>query len=600
MSRQEEHTVMAYICKLKSKPGPLNLQKCVEAGVPPGPLLGQLKNGNDVSLPNGNVVKASDVRAPDDPGPAFVIIDVPSTEYLTSLENSLDAFKTFIEGPDAVNTELVIHFTPQHILETERYENFFKKFPTKTHHFLLNATNNFSGYFAAHRIQWQLNKLNEYIFPILKESPDSIESSQESPIRKKSKISEEQLSQVREETTSTENGNGNGPKWEATTALTCYHLRPGRGIDRSLEQDITPDEYIQESVAIQGFVESLESLKANVSGVYSNAAIQRESAYPKVVFLGTGSCIPNKTRNVSSILVHTNADSCVLLDCGEGTEGQIIRFYGKTAAAEVFRKLKMIYISHLHADHHIGLFGIIQTRRKIMGEDTTKLLLIAPQQIFSWLYFYDIRMEPLRKEYTLIPNADLLETHLADERVKSLGIHSISTCNVRHCPHSFGISFELDHSNLYEEKPIKITYSGDTMPCPELVDLGKNSTILIHEATMEDELEKEARMKMHSTLSQAIEQGKRMNARHTLLTHFSQRYAKLPRIENNLDANIGIAFDNMEVTLTDLKHLHLMYPTLKLLFIEQFEEMEQKALKRAYKNQRLTSRSSSEQSIHVL
>ena len=136
-------------------------------------------------------------------------------------------------------------------------------------------------------------------------------------------------------------------------------------------------------------------------------------------------------------------------------------------------------------------------------------------------------------------------------------------------------------------EPVKITYSGDTMPCQNLIDLGRDSTILIHEATMEDELEVEARVKMHSTLSQAIEQGKKMNAKYTLLTHFSQRYAKIPRIESELETNLGIAFDNMEVTLDDLPQLSLFYPALKAMFISHFEEMEQKAIKRGNKRMRL-------------
>lgn len=77
--------------------------------------------------------------------------------------------------------------------------------------------------------------------------------------------------------------------------------------------------------------------------------------------------------------------------------------------------------------------------------------------------------------------------------------------------------------------------------------LGANSDILIHEATMEDELAHEAVSKMHSTTSQAIAIGQKMKAKHILLTHFSQRYAKLPRFNDNFAANVGIAFDNMQV-----------------------------------------------------
>lgn len=53
--------------------------------------------------------------------------------------------------------------------------------------------------------------------------------------------------------------------------------------------------------------------------------------------------------------------------------------------------------------------------------------------------------------------------------------------------------------------------------------LGNGSDVLIHEATMEDELLQEAIIKMHSTTTQAIEIGKKMNAKNILLTHFSQR-----------------------------------------------------------------------------
>lgn len=80
--------------------------------------------------------------------------------------------------------------------------------------------------------------------------------------------------------------------------------------------------------------------------------------------------------------------------------------------------------------------------------------------------------------------------------------------------------------------------------------IGQNSTLLIHEATMEDELAEEARTKMHSTTSQAIQMGRQMCAKYTVLTHFSQRYARLPRLSAHIlhdNASVGVAFDNMQV-----------------------------------------------------
>jgi ribonuclease Z len=76
---------------------------------------------------------------------------------------------------------------------------------------------------------------------------------------------------------------------------------------------------------------------------------------------------------------------------------------------------------------------------------------------------------------------------------------------------------------------------------------GRGSDLLIHEATMEDEHMREAQSKLHSTTSQAIKVGLRMGAKFTLLTHFSQRYVKLPRLNANFTKDVGIAFDNMQV-----------------------------------------------------
>lgn len=120
------------------------------------------------------------------------------------------------------------------------------------------------------------------------------------------------------------------------------------------------------------------------------------------------------------------------------------------------------------------------------------------------------------------------------------------------------------------------------MPCDELVNLGYKCHLLIHEATHEDEMITQARLKRHSTISQAIEMGHKMKAAHTLLTHFSQRYAKLPRLpdcDKELKS-VGIAYDNMEIRFSDLPLLDLFYPALRLMFSEYIIEMDKKALKK--------------------
>jgi hypothetical protein len=72
MNAPKESVALSYICQLKPRPGSLCLERCVERGVPPGPLLGKLKAGEDIVLSDGTLVKSADVRMPDDPGPIFL------------------------------------------------------------------------------------------------------------------------------------------------------------------------------------------------------------------------------------------------------------------------------------------------------------------------------------------------------------------------------------------------------------------------------------------------------------------------------------------------------------------------------------------------
>lgn len=125
-------------------------------------------------------------------------------------------------------------------------------------------------------------------------------------------------------------------------------------------------------------------------------------------------------------------NTCLLLDAGEGTCGQIVRFYGK-GAADIFRKIKAVYISHLHADHHIGtfesapqsdgqfthphlnncilqsgLFGVIQMRKRLRDPKDLPIILMAPIEINSWLQFYDKNVENICDELTVVPNGSLV------------------------------------------------------------------------------------------------------------------------------------------------------------------------------------------------
>eukprot|EP01006_Ploeotia_vitrea_P011627 TRINITY_DN30913_c0_g1_i2.p1 TRINITY_DN30913_c0_g1~~TRINITY_DN30913_c0_g1_i2.p1 ORF type:complete len:102 (+),score=51.70 TRINITY_DN30913_c0_g1_i2:168-473(+) len=100
-------------------------------------------------------------------------------------------------------------------------------------------------------------------------------------------------------------------------------------------------------------------------------------------------------------------------------------------------------------------------------------------------------------------------------------------------------------------------------------------------------MESEARDKMHSTTQQAVDVGTAMNAWRVLLTHFSQRYAKVPSIgATRSGARVGVAFDLMRCTLSQLRSLPSMTRGFELMFPDEVEEQRQKKQKRRQQQQK--------------
>eukprot|EP00302_Diacronema_sp_CCMP2436_P018831 CAMPEP_0179979728 /NCGR_PEP_ID=MMETSP0983-20121128/41521_1 /TAXON_ID=483367 /ORGANISM="non described non described, Strain CCMP 2436" /LENGTH=1012 /DNA_ID=CAMNT_0021897549 /DNA_START=28 /DNA_END=3065 /DNA_ORIENTATION=- len=93
----------------------------------------------------------------------------------------------------------------------------------------------------------------------------------------------------------------------------------------------------------------------------------------EVTFLGTGAAMPSKYRNVSATLLHLPAGGCVLLDCGEGTLGQLRRRYGLEGAANVLARVRCFWVSHAHADHHLGLPSLLVERARAVRTSNAQL-----------------------------------------------------------------------------------------------------------------------------------------------------------------------------------------------------------------------------------
>jgi ribonuclease Z len=95
----------------------------------------------------------------------------------------------------------------------------------------------------------------------------------------------------------------------------------------------------------------------------------------------------------------------MLLDCGEGTYGQLCRYYGREGVDRVMKELQCVYVSHLHADHHIGLVGLLKARETLTDQT---LYLAAPKQIMTWLRLYHRHFERILDRVLLVPNTDLV------------------------------------------------------------------------------------------------------------------------------------------------------------------------------------------------
>ncbi|XP_075112451.1 tRNAse Z TRZ4, mitochondrial isoform X3 [Nicotiana tabacum] len=634
---------VVYICELPEIKGKFDPKKAAALGLRPGPKYRELQLGNSVQSDRQDImVHPSDVLGPSVPGPIVLVVDCPTPSHLQEL-SSIHSLTPYYSYPSEESKEMckkvdcVIHLSSASVTCSTEYQQWMSRFGEAQHIMAGHQPKNIEIPIlkSSARIASRLNYLCPQFFP----APGFWSLPQLKRLSSVSKIPSEFSScQVTAEN------------------LLKFHLRPYAqlGLDRSGIPEITSrpkiiEELISEIPEILDASEHItQMLHGNNVTNGGSATMQankvmieepwlHETALPsclegvtredvEIVLLGTGSSQPSKYRNVSSIFVNLFSKGSILLDCGEGTLGQLKRRFGIEGADEAVKDLRCIWISHIHADHHTGLARILALRRDLLNETPHEpLIVVGPRQLKRFLDAYQ-KLEDLDMQFldcrhtteaslktfesnedkdvsesacvpsdqkngsTLFAKGSRMESYwkrpgspvdsaavfpllkTLKEILRDAGLEALISFPVIHCPQAYGAVLKAaDRTNSTGKKipGWKIVYSGDTRPCPELVEASRGATVLIHEATFEDGMVEEAIARNHSTTQEAIEVGDSAGAYRIILTHFSQRYPKIPVFDETHMHKTCIAFDMMSVNLADLPMLPRVLPYLKLLFRDE-------------------------------
>lgn len=300
----------------------------------------------------------------------------------------------------------------------------------------------------------------------------------------------------------------------------------------------------------------------------------------KLQFLGTGSGMPSKQRNVSgSALVLPKVTW--LIDCGEGTQHQMLYTSLKP------RKVSAVWITHLHGDHVFGLPGFLSTRSALDG--TGPLTVYGPKGLKQWLeltfrvtgshlgyaltvieyedgdtFVQDGHAVTVRKLEHRFPSYGfrIVEPErpgtLLVDRVKALGIPSGPIYRTIKQEERFEYEGKWYDSKEYVTEPVPghvVAILGDTTPCDNAFRLAEKADLLVHEATFMDNEQKLARKYGHSTTLEATALAKKADVRQLIVTHISARYVGreeefVHEIKNDFPSSL-VASDFLEYTVED-------------------------------------------------
>lgn len=538
-----------YIIRFLPIRGKFDPVRAKELGLKPGLNYKLLSEGESVKNDLGQIITPDQVLLKSKSFKKLLILDIPNVNYLSNTLNSTKWFSTDQIGEEEIG--LVYHFLGNDIdYKHEAYQNFLNKFPPNCTHIishpdLANNTLVFKRHAINHlKLKSILN--NNYNLPNF-ENYEPLNSEFDNIF----KLQQNQQLLVSTDSISHDDSLIVNESWPE---IFDKHLESSK-ISNKLEiVDTTPI-----SLDIK-----YETLKDNV----------------QIVTLGTGSAIPSLYRNVIATLLRIPEKAndgikykTVLLDGGENTLGTMLRNFGHNnfqQLNQIFQELSLIHLSHLHADHHLGLISIINKWFEVNREKSKILYLVVPWQydhfINEWYKFEgqlnesvdvsrieyiscedfldskirlpeikQIELEDFEVKYDSCqltrsipklplksPNSKLIKKMFSD-----LNIKSIKTVRALHCAWAYSISIVF---NLDETKSFKVSYSGDTRPNPYFAEIGYESDLLIHESSLDNDLIEEALAKKHSTMIEAVTVARLMHCPKLILTHFSSRYSNSANI----------------------------------------------------------------------
>lgn len=274
----------------------------------------------------------------------------------------------------------------------------------------------------------------------------------------------------------------------------------------------------------------------------------------RVTFLGTAAARPTVGRNVSALSVQRESD-LMLFDCGEGTQRQMMRY-------QTGFSLGSIFVTHLHADHFLGVIGLLRTL-SLQGR-TEPLELYCPRGGRKTLESavalgvervgFPVNVRELtpgervaRDGYDIVAfraahGMSALGFALVEhqrlgrfnpERARELGVPEGPLFGKLHRGESVivdGRTIEASAVVGPSRPGRRVVYTGDTSPSAEIVEVARSCDLLIHDCTFGEEEAERARETGHATAAEAARVAREAGAKRLVLTHISARYADTPAL----------------------------------------------------------------------